>query len=173
MLFPKAGEDAIKGLIPGVNFATWAKLIGRKPMYALWLLFPIVNIFIFCGMAVDLVRSFGKYGLWDSAAAVIYAPLKFMAISKSKSDKYVGPTLDLEAAYKAKMVSAQESGNTRQLQKLAAANPYKKSAGREWTEAIFFAVFAAAFIRMFLIEAYTIPTSFDGRVPQSGRLFIC
>jgi signal peptidase I len=30
---------------------------------------------------------------------------------------------------------------------------------REWVESMIFAVFAAAFIRMFLIEAYTIPTS--------------
>ena len=71
MLFPKAGVDATKGLIPGVNFAEWCKLIGRKPVYALWLLFPIVNIFIFTGMAVDLVRSFGKLEFKHTAAAVI------------------------------------------------------------------------------------------------------
>jgi len=35
----------------------------------------------------------------------------------------------------------------------------KKSAGREWTEALFLAIIAATVIRMFFIEAYTIPTS--------------
>ena len=35
----------------------------------------------------------------------------------------------------------------------------KKSATREWVDAIVFAVVAATFIRMFTIEAYTIPTS--------------
>ncbi len=35
----------------------------------------------------------------------------------------------------------------------------KKSAAREWTEALFLAVIAATVIRMFFIEAYTIPTS--------------
>ncbi len=34
----------------------------------------------------------------------------------------------------------------------------KKSKGREWFDAIIFAVIAATFIRLFLIEAYTIPT---------------
>ena len=54
LLFPKAEVSAIKGLIPGVNFVEWCKLIGRKPVYALWLIFPVVNLFIFCGMAVDI-----------------------------------------------------------------------------------------------------------------------
>lgn len=39
------------------------------------------------------------------------------------------------------------------------ANPKKKkSKGREWTDAIIFAVVAATVIRVFFIEAYTIPT---------------
>ena len=70
-VFEKAGEEGWKGLAPGLNFVVWCKLIGRKPTYALWLLFPIVNLFIFVGMAVDLVGSFGKYTFLDSALAVI------------------------------------------------------------------------------------------------------
>ena len=35
----------------------------------------------------------------------------------------------------------------------------KKSQLREWTDAIIFAVVAASIIRIFMIEAYTIPTS--------------
>lgn len=38
-------------------------------------------------------------------------------------------------------------------------NKKKKSPTREWVDAIVFAVVAATFIRMFTIEAYTIPTS--------------
>ncbi len=38
------------------------------------------------------------------------------------------------------------------------AKPQKKSKGREWTDAIIFAVVAATIIRVFFIEAYTIPT---------------
>lgn len=40
----------------------------------------------------------------------------------------------------------------------AAENTKKKSAAREWTDAIIFAVVAATIIRTFFIEAYTIPT---------------
>ncbi|MCH8331949.1 MAG: signal peptidase I [Bacteroidetes bacterium] len=35
----------------------------------------------------------------------------------------------------------------------------KKSKSREWTDALIFAVIAATFIRSFIVEAYTIPTS--------------
>ena len=173
LLFPKAGVPAVKGLIPGVNFAEWCKLIGRKPSHALWLLFPIVNIFIFCGMAVDMVRSFGKMSFWHSAIAVIYAPAIFTAIALNKDDKYVSPILPREAEYKRQIAEAMKSNKPRQVEKLMKANPYHKSAIREWTEAIVFAVFAAAFIRMFLLEAYKIPTpSMEGSLLVGDFLFV-
>lgn len=173
MLFPKAGVPAIKGLIPGVNFIEWAKLIGRKPIYTLWLLVPIVNIFIFTGMAVDLVRSFGKLMFKHTAAAVIYAPAIFAKLAKSPEDKYVGPILDMESDYMAQISAAQKGGDKFKLKKLYENNPYKKSGGREWVESIVFAVFAAAFIRMFLIEAYVIPTpSMEGSLNVGDFLFV-
>jgi len=173
LLFPKAGVPAIKGLIPGVNFAEWCKLNGRKPSYAWWLLFPIVNIFIFTGMAVDLVRSFDKLKFRHTAAAVIYAPAIFTKIALSKKDKYVSPILPREAEYRHQIQEAIKANKTRELDKLVKKNPYRKSTIREWTEAIVFAVFAAAFIRMFLIEAYKIPTpSMEGSLLVGDFLFV-
>lgn len=173
LVFKKAGEDAWKGLVPGLNFIVWCKLIGRKSTHAIWLLVPIVNLFVFVGMAVDMVRSFGKYKFWHSAAAVIYAPLSILYLGLSKGEKYLGPTLDAERNYHQQIEEARAKNDTRQLKKLLTANPYKKSAMREWVEAIVFAVFAAAFIRMFLIEAYTIPTpSMEGSLLVGDFLFV-
>ncbi len=173
LLFPKAGVNAVKGLIPGINFVEWCKLIGRKPSHALWLLFPIVNIFIFCSMAVDLVRSFDKLGFVHSALAVIYAPAIFTAIALNKDDKYVSPIIPREEAYKQQIEEAIKAQKPRQLEKLMKTNPYRKSPMREWTEAIVFAVFAAAFIRMFLLEAYKIPTpSMEGSLLVGDFLFV-
>lgn len=157
-LFPKAGEAGWKGLVPGLNFVVWCKLIGRQPWHALWLLFPIVNIFIYAGMCIDMVRSFKHYTFWESVLAVVAAPFFFFYLAFSQKEKYDEPTLVKERAYRAQLQEAKASNNARQLNKLLANNPYKKSALREWAEAIIFAVFAAAFIRMFLIEAYVIPT---------------
>ncbi|MGK0315383.1 MAG: signal peptidase I [Saprospiraceae bacterium] len=172
-LFPKAGVPAIKGLIPGVNFMEWAKIIGRKPTYALLLLVPIVNIFIFTGMAVDLVRSFGKLQFKHTALAVIYAPVIFAKLATDDQDKYVGPILEMEHDYAAQVAAAEKSGDKYSLKKLHEDNPYKKGGGREWVESVVFAVFAAAFIRMFLIEAYVIPTpSMEGSLNVGDFLFV-
>lgn len=172
-LFPKANVAGWKGLVPGLNFVEWCKLIGRKPAYALWLLFPIVNIFIYCGMAVDMVRSFKKYQFKHSALAVIYAPVFFFYLAFSKDESYDGPTLIKEKEYREAMEEAKAKNQVRQFKKLDANNPYRKTQVREWTEAIVFAVFAAAFIRMFLIEAYKIPTpSMEGSLLVGDFLFV-
>jgi len=163
----------MKALIPGVNFAEWCKLIGRKPIYALWLLFPIVNIFIFSGMAVDLMRSFGNYGFKESALAVVLNPVANWWLGSNKDQKYVGPTLIAEKEYEEKLAAAFEKDNKREYKKLQFNNPYQKTQTREWAEAIIFAVFAAAFIRMFLIEAYVIPTSsMEGSLNVGDYLFV-
>ena len=172
-VFEKAGEDGWKALVPGYNFVVWCKIIGRPSWWAALLLIPIVNIFIYAGMAVDMVRSFGKYTFWDSALAVIYAPISFFLLGTKTENKYLGPTLKLEKEYAAKLAAAHEKGDNYQIKKLEKNNPYKKSAGREWAEAIIFAVFAAAFIRMFLIEAYVIPTSsMEGSLLVGDFLFV-
>ena len=157
-LFIAAGQSGSDAYIPGKNFVTWCKIIGRKPAYALWLLFPIVNIFIFCGMAVDMVRSFGRNTFKDSALSVIYAPLEFFLVATAK-DNYKGPVVIQEESYNEELRAAYDRKDSFAIKKLEANNPYQKGKIREWTESIVFAVFAAAFIRLFLIEAYVIPTS--------------
>lgn len=157
-VFEKAGEAAWQGLVPGLNFVVWSRLVGRPGWWAALLLIPIVNLFIYAGLCVDLVRSFGKYRFRDSALSVIYAPAYFFYLGYKKEEKYLGPTLQKEGEYAEQIKEAQEKGQQRKLEKLQRNNPYKKSTAREWGEAIIFAVFAAAFIRMFLIEAYKIPT---------------
>lgn len=172
-VFQKANIPGWKGLIPGLNFVEWCKLVGRPAWHAALLLIPLVNIFIYAGMAVQMVRSFNKLLFWHSALAVIATPLYFLYLGLSKKEHYVGPSLTLEKEYKEKLEAAKASNKTRQLQKLEANNPYRKSAPREWAEAIVFAVFAAAFIRMFLIEAYMIPTSsMEGSLMVGDFLFV-
>ncbi len=171
--FEKAGVPGWKALVPGLRGIEWCKIVGRKPTYALWLLFPIVNIFIYAGLCIDLVRSFGKYSLGQAALAVIYAPIPFFMIGRNANDKYQGPVLEKERAFHRQYAEAQEKKDLGLVRKLEATNPFKKSAIREWVEAIIFAVFAAAFIRMFLIEAYVIPTSsMEGSLKVGDFLFV-
>jgi len=172
-VFEKAGVDPKKALIPGVNFVEWCKLIGRPSWWAALLLIPIVNIFIYAGMCIDMVRSFKKYSFLDSALAVLYAPLAFFGIGKKENLPYDGPTIVKERDYADQLAVAAENKDTFTYNKLREKNPYQKGQIREWTEAIVFAVFAAAFIRMFLIEAYVIPTSsMEGSLNVGDYLFV-
>jgi signal peptidase I len=172
-LFEKAGVDAKKAWIPGTNFVEWCKLVGQKPSHALWMLFPIVNFFIWAGLCVDMVRSFGKHDFGSAALAVIFAPYIFWKIGNDPKAKYEGQILEMEKKYFAEIQTAIESKDKFQLQKLRTKNPYQKGPIREWAEAIVFAVFAAAFIRMFLIEAYVIPTpSMEGSLLVGDFMFV-
>lgn len=172
-LFPKADVPGWKGLVPGLNFAEWAKIVGRNPWSMLWLLFPIVNLFVYVGMSIDMVRSFGNYKLRDSVYAFLYAPAYFFYLAFTEEEKYLGPTRIDEKKYKQSIEAAIEKGDSYKIKKLKANNPYKKSQPREWFESIVFAVFAAAFIRMFLIEAFTIPTSsMEGSLLVGDYLFV-
>lgn len=173
LLFPKAGVPAIKGLIPGINFIEVCRLIGKPDWWAALLLVPIVGFFIFAEMVVRLVRSFGKYKLRHSAGAVAYAPASLAWLAMDKESKYQGPIVQAEEEYSSKIEAARKAGKKRELEKLVKNNPFKKSPLREWIESIFFAVFAAAFIRMFLIEAYVIPTpSMEGSLLVGDFLFV-
>ena len=108
-VFKKAGVEAQKAWIPGVNFAEWCKLIGRKPSHAWWLLFPLVNIFIWTGMAIDLVRSFGKLSFMDSFWAVVFPPYIFNSIAKDPKVKYIEPAYQKEQEYINALHDAQKS----------------------------------------------------------------
>ena len=124
-------------------------------------------------MAVDLTRSFGRFSFADAALSVIYAPFMLFLIGRNNQDKYNGPVLIQEKDFFHKVDEAQKAKDDYNFKKLMDNNPYKKSAFREWVESIVFAVFAAAFIRMFLIEAYMIPTStMEGSLLVGDHLFV-
>ncbi|MFN0175830.1 MAG: S26 family signal peptidase [Saprospiraceae bacterium] len=173
-LFEKAGIPGWKALVPGVAAMEWCKIVGRKPQYALWFLFPVVNFFIYAGLTIDMIRSFGRHGFLDAVLSVVYAPISFFLVGIDSNAKYEGPILDKEREFHRLHHEAVERKDVLGLKKLDGQYPqFKKSATREWTEAIIFAVFAAAFIRMFLIEAYVIPSSsMEGSLKVGDYLFV-
>lgn len=172
-LFKKAGVDSWKGLVPVLRSSIWCDLTGRPRWHVAMLFFPIVNIFYFAGMSIDLARCFGKNQFIHSVLAVVATPLFFFYLGHREQEKYLGKIQEMERAYAEQIEEARANNRQRQLEKLLRDNPYKKSQIREWSEAIIFAVFAAAFIRMFLIEAYKIPTSsMEGSLLVGDFLFV-
>ena len=163
---------AWKGLVPVLNYMEISEKVGRSKWYGLLTLIPIVNFFIITGLAVALVRSFGWHSLKEAAIAVIYAPISYFRLAKG-DEQYEGPILAKEADYQKQISEARKSKQERKVKKLLEKDPFKKSIAREWFESIVFAVFAAAFIRMFFIEAYVIPTpSMEGSLLVGDYLFV-
>lgn len=173
-IFPKAGKKAEYAFVPGYNMAVVAELVGRKPWHALLLLIPYFNVFIFAALMVDLCRSFGRFSFGEHVLAVI-ASWGYWGWAGTKDEiKYDGPILVRERAFRKELAAAQKTGEKREINKVYGAyREFEKPFYQEWAEAAVFAIFAAAFIRLLLIESYIIPTpSMEGNLNVGDFLFV-
>jgi signal peptidase I len=131
-LFEKAGRKGWETLIPYYNLYVFLLIIKKPLWWMVLLFFPFLNVFMYMLMLVEMVKCFNKFSLGEQFLSVI-VPFIYLPYLGFKDDlSYVNPSDRPEL---------------------------KKSFTREWVDAIVFAVVAATIIRMFLLEAYTIPTS--------------
>jgi signal peptidase I len=137
----------LPGFIPVLHFLPMLKIIGRPWYWFLLLLVPGVNLIMLVIVNVEMGIVFNQRSSasqWKFGALPWYA-LYELAFKKNE-EKYVGPR-----NWKDK----------------------KKSWGREWGEAILFAVVAASIIRSFTFEAFTIPTpSMEASMKVGDYLFV-
>lgn len=130
--FEEAGYEGFKTLIPGYNYYLWLKIV-KKPFWWLLLIYtPFIAYFMLFLLIVETAKCYRKNDLGNQALAVLFSIIYLPYLGFSAKESYTDPD------------------------KLP---PYKKSSVREWVDAIIFAVVAASIIRMFIFEAYTIPTS--------------
>ncbi|MGB0431746.1 MAG: signal peptidase I [Bacteroidia bacterium] len=146
-LFEKANEPGWKSAIPFYNLYTWLELQGRPWWWLLLLLVPILNVFIYGQMIMDLLKSFGKTEFHDYLLGLIVTPVYLGYLSFNQDVEWDAPAADLPKI--------------------------EKSTIRDWTDSILFAVVAATLIRWFLIEAFTIPTpSMENSMLVGDFLFV-
>jgi len=131
-IFEKAGFPAWNTLIPFYNYYIWLKVIKKPLWWYIFLLIPYLNVFMVMLMVVETAKCFRKFDLGNQALAVVFAFAYLPYLGFSAKEKYIDPDK---------------------------REKFKKSATREWVDALLFAVIAATIIRTFLFEAYTIPTS--------------
>jgi signal peptidase I len=146
-LFKRAGKPSWQGAVPILNFYVWLRLINRPWYWLLLLLVPGVNLLMLAIMNVELGIAFNQR---SAAQQWYFGALPWIAITdlafRKKEVAFVGP---------------RDWTNK------------KKSMGREWGEAILFAVVAASVIRTFFFEAFTIPTpSMEGSMLVGDYLFV-
>ncbi|MFK7953064.1 MAG: signal peptidase I [Ekhidna sp.] len=129
--FEKAGKEGWKGFIPVYNYWIHIEIVGRPKYWILLLFVPVINFFVGLTLHLDLMKSFGRYTYLDQVLGVVFAPFYMNYIAWTDT-KYIDKAVDIPKP--------------------------KKSFGKEWFEAIVFAVFCATFIRWIFMEAYVIPT---------------
>lgn len=173
-LFPKAGEAAWKAWIPFYSEAICCKIIGRPMWWSVLLWIPIVGFFVGAGMLIDLAKSFRRFSFGDAAASVAVPFVFFPMLGMRADAAYMGPAWKMQNDLRKRLLKAKKENDSIEMRAAEEENPFpKKSVLREWTESIIFAVFAAHFIRLFLIEAYTIPTpSMEGSLLVGDFLFV-
>ena len=130
-LFQKAGAPAWKAFVPFYNTWVMQELAQRPKHWVFWQLIPVGGWFISMGIFIEFVKIFGKFSFLHHAAASLLAPLYFPYIANGKDTKFIGAE---------------------------ASRKHRKSGAREWIDAAVFAIVAATLIRLFIFEAYTIPT---------------
>jgi len=131
-IFKEAGVGGFKALIPFYNYYVWLKVIGKPWWWLLLMLIPFINMFMIMLMLVQTAVSYGKRRLDEQALSVLVPFVYLPYLGISEKEHYIKPENRVR---------------------------FPKSQVREWTDAIIFAVVAASIIRIFMIEAYTIPTS--------------
>lgn len=130
-MFQKAGIPAWKAWVPFLNTWEMLKAARIRQHWFFWQFIPIAGWFISIWILIEFVKLFGKFKLWEHALTAFLPFLYFPYIGFNENEKYLGPE---------------------QVKK------HKKSAAREWIDAAVFAIVAATLIRVFVFEAYTIPT---------------
>ncbi len=131
-IFEKAGYKGWYAIIPLFNFYIWLKVINKPLWWFIFVILPFINIFTLLLMVVETLKCSHKNGLGEQALGVLFPFIYLPYLGFSNREAYMHPSK---------------------------IPPIKKSAAREWADAIIFAVIAATIIRTFFIEAYTIPTS--------------
>ena len=148
--FRKAGEDGWKALVPGLRVLVWTRLTGKPSWWVVLSFIPIVNLFIYADLLGQTSDSMRRYAFWEHVAMIAFGWIWLPYTGFNQEDGYFGPQGE--------------------------ADGFKRPGkhwGREWVEALIFAIFAAYFIRSFLLELYTIPTSsMEGTLKVGDFLFV-
>jgi len=130
-VFQKADKPGWAAFIPIYNEYTILKMIERPIWWIVFIFLPGLDLLFAFVVLVELAKCFGKFKLWEQAAAVLFGFIYFPYLGFSRNERFEGP---------------------------GASSGYKRSIAREWVDAIIFALVAATVIRSFYVEAYTIPT---------------
>jgi len=149
-LYKKAGFPGWHSIVPVLQDLTLLEISGKKKWQIAFALIPFINFFVAILWVAELLNSFGKRSFIDHLKGMFLGFIFLPLWGADKTSKYEGQST----------IKDRKHG-------------IRKSAGREWADAIIFAFIAAALIRMFMLEAYKIPSSsMEGTLLTGDFLFV-
>ena len=131
-VFKKAGIAPWKAVVPVWNIVEWIRLCGKSWRWYIYMIVPGVNIFAFLLLVQETARVFRRYGFLEQLLAALVPCFYLPWLGLSPKTAYVDPRVE---------------------------KPAKVGEGRDWLDAIVFAIIAAVLIRSFTFELYSIPSS--------------
>lgn len=145
-LFPKVGIDIKKAFIPWVGTNEVIKMVGKPIWWTILAYVPVANLFIIVSIASELPQCFNRDTFKDLFFALVFPWVYFPIIGRKEETKYLGKLENVKT---------------------------EKGFGREWGDAVLFAIVAATLIRWASFEAFTIPTpSMEGSLLIGDYLFV-
>ncbi|MCO5233879.1 MAG: signal peptidase I [Chitinophagales bacterium] len=148
-LYTKAGKPGWHSAVPILQDITLLKIIGKNEKKAIWGVIPYINFLFNLSWLSDLLTRFNRNSFLEHSIGVLLGVIYFPYLSTRKDVQFLSDTEILNLKSK------------------------KKSSGREWADAIFFAIIAATLIRTFNIEAFKIPSqSMEGTLLAGDFLFV-
>lgn len=148
-LYTKADKPGWHAAVPVLQDLTLLEIIGKSKKNIFWTFIPYINFLFNLSWLSDLLNTFNRRAFWEHSIGVLFGFIYFPVLSK-KDIQYIGQAAVLDKQ-----------------------NKVKKTAGREWADAIFFALVAATIIRTFNVEAYKIPSqSMEGTLLAGDFLFV-
>ncbi|MCC7332259.1 MAG: signal peptidase I [Flavobacteriales bacterium] len=131
-IFEKLGIEGWKALVPFYSTHVAVKKIKKSIWWTIVYYVPFLGFVVWIGILVELLKLFGKFKFTEHFLGVVFPGIYLTYLTFQENFKPITEDEVLK---------------------------YKKSTGREWVDAIVFAVIAATLLRGFYIEAFTIPTS--------------
>lgn len=177
-IFQKAGRRSWEGLFPIYNLFIWLKIMRKPGWWALLFLVPGVNFLMVIILHVETVKMFDRRSFIDGLIATFLPWIYLPYLAFGQKEQWKGPVQWLskkkdksQDGSPGKFLSGWRSFRDKLLRGLGVSAEFVerydqvplagervRSAGKEWGDAIIFAVIAATIIRGFLLEAFTIPT---------------
>ena len=94
-LFSRAGQPGWASIIPIYNTIVMLHVTGKSGWWLLGLFVPLLNIFVYCRMMVNMAQVFGRgvgFGIGN-----IFLPFIFLPILAFSNSPYVGPAPQMRA----------------------------------------------------------------------------